>query len=153
MQGEAAAVRFERRLIDSLYTEAMVLADEARDYFDESGRADRDGLAPLTRVAFSCESLKITTRLMHVIAWLLTQRAVMAGELSLGDALDGSRRLGDAPASEGGVIETLPQRAQTLVASSSRLHARVAQLDRAQAGAMPPASPARMMFERLSGAF
>lgn len=152
MQGEAA-VRFERRLIDTLYAEAMVLADEARDYFDESGRADRDGLAPLTRVAFSCESLKITTRLMHVIAWLLTQRAVMAGELTTHDALDGSRRLGDAPASDGGVIDTLPTRAQSLVGASSRLHARVAQLDRAQASALPVSSPARVMIERLSSAF
>ena len=152
MQGDAA-VRFERRLIDSLYTEAMLLADEARDYFDESGRADRDALAPLTRVAFSCESLKITTRLMHVIAWLLTQRAVMAGELSMRDALDGSRRLGDAPTSEGTTVDTLPPRARSLVAASSRLHARVAQLDAAQSSALPPASPARVMIERLSSAF
>ncbi|PCD02595.1 hypothetical protein COC42_14435 [Sphingomonas spermidinifaciens] len=151
MQGESAA-RFERRLIDSLYTEAMLLADEARDYFDESGRADRDALAPLARVSFSCESLKITTRLMHVIAWLLTQRAVMAGELSAVDALDGSRRLGDAPASEPAAVETLPPRARSLVEASSRLHWRVAQLDTAQASVTPAASPARVMIERLARA-
>ena len=70
------------KLVASLYTEAMLLADEARSYFDMSGRADRDSLDPIDRVGFSCESLKVTTRLMHVIAWLLTQRAVEAGELS-----------------------------------------------------------------------
>ncbi|WP_174280580.1 DUF1465 family protein, partial [Sphingomonas bacterium] len=76
-----------RRLIDALHMEALLLADEARDYFDEVGRAERDRLAPLARIGFSCESLKVTTRLMHVIAWLLTQRAVQAGELRATDAL------------------------------------------------------------------
>ena len=31
-------VRITSRLIDSLYTEAMLLADEARSYFDDAGR-------------------------------------------------------------------------------------------------------------------
>ena len=37
-------VRITSRLIDSLYTEAMLLADEARSYFDDAGRADRSTL-------------------------------------------------------------------------------------------------------------
>ena len=57
----------------------MLLADEARGYFDDAGRGDRDSLDALGRVVFSCESMKVTTRLMHVIAWLLTQRAVAGG--------------------------------------------------------------------------
>lgn len=62
------AFTLHRRLVDSLYVEAMVLADEARGYFDQLGRDERDALEALSRVAFSCESLKVTTRLMHVIA-------------------------------------------------------------------------------------
>ena len=34
-------VRITSRLINSLYTEAMLLADEARSYFDDAGREDR----------------------------------------------------------------------------------------------------------------
>ena len=82
------------RLVDSLYVEAMILADEARGYFDERGRVDREALSPIARVAFTCESLKVTTRLMHIIAWLLTRRAVEAGEISHREARDPSRRLG-----------------------------------------------------------
>ena len=33
--------RITSRLIDSLYTEAMLLADEARSYFDDVGRSER----------------------------------------------------------------------------------------------------------------
>ncbi|MBX9815950.1 MAG: DUF1465 family protein, partial [Sphingomonas sp.] len=42
------------RLVSQLYTEAMLLADEARGYFDEGGRAEREALEPMARVAFSC---------------------------------------------------------------------------------------------------
>jgi len=72
--------RITSRLIDSLYTEAMLLADEARSYFDDAGRDDRNTLEPFIRVGFACESLKVTTRIMHIVAWLLTQRA-MTGPL------------------------------------------------------------------------
>ena len=37
-------VRITSRLIDSLYTEAMLLADEARAYFDDAGRDERSTL-------------------------------------------------------------------------------------------------------------
>ena len=74
-----AEVRITSRVIDSLYTEAMLLADEARHYFDEAGRDDRNLLEPFVRVTFACESLKVTTRIMHIVAWLLTQRAIETG--------------------------------------------------------------------------
>ena len=69
------------RLVSALYVEAMLLADEARGYFDEFGREERDTLTPLIRVTFSCESLKVTTRLMHIIAWQFTRCKVEAGEI------------------------------------------------------------------------
>ena len=119
-----------RRLVDALYSEAMVSADEARTYFDEVGRTDRDTLDPMIRVSFSCESLKVTTRLMHVIAWLLTQRAIEAGELHPRDALDPARRLGDAPATDQSLLDVLPTRARTLIEASADLHRRVGRLDR-----------------------
>ena len=37
-------VRITPRLVDAFYTEAMLLADEARSYFDEAGRDERAGL-------------------------------------------------------------------------------------------------------------
>src|SRR3990170_3001949 len=100
MAEDAARLQLTPKLIDSLYVEAMVLADEARSYFDRHGREDRDSLDPLLRVGFSCESLKVTTRLMHVIAWLLTQRAVEAGELTRAQARRPARRLGEAAESD-----------------------------------------------------
>lgn len=145
--------RLHRRLIDSLYVESMLLADEARGYFDDAGRRDRDGLDSLSRVMFSCESMKVTTRLMHVIAWLLTQRAVANGELRAKDALDPSRRLGDAPETDEVAIGHLPDSARLLIGASIDLHRRVRRFDRAQAAPRMLQSPARTMIDRLEMAF
>ncbi len=152
-KGDATS-RIHRRLIDSLYTESMVLADEARAYFDEMGRNERDTLDAMTRVVFSCESLKVTTRLMHVIAWLLTQRAVDAGEIPMGDALHSSRRLGKAPETDSAAFDVMPLAAQGLIAASQDLYRRVARIDTAQDEEAPvPVSPARRMLDRLAHAF
>lgn len=152
MSGHGSESRIHRRLIDSLYTEAMLLADEARSYFDEAGRSEREGLDPLVRVGFSCESLKVTTRLMHVIAWLLTQRAIDAGELKPREALDPGRRLGDAPRSDDALVAVLPDRARALIDTSANLHRRVALLDAAQEGDLA-ASPVHRLHDRLALAF
>lgn len=139
------------KLVGALYTEAMVLADEARSYFDRLGRDERDALEPLVRVAFSCESLKVTTRLMHVIAWLLTQRAVEAGEISARQARSPARRLGEAPATDTSLLAGLPATAVGLIKASIELYARVKRLDEgsAPAAAEPHASPARSLLSRL----
>lgn len=154
MTGEVETMRVQRALIDSLYTESMLLADEARAYFDLAGREQRDMLGAMDRVVFSCESLKVTTRLMHSIAWLLTQRAVAAGEIAPGDARHPSRRLGEAPVTDADALDAMPVGAQHLIAASIDLHRRIARLDAAQDElAAIPVSPARTMLDRLAHAF
>jgi regulator of CtrA degradation len=142
-------VRITPRLIDALYTEAMLLADEARAYFDEAGRDDRLTLEPFARVGFACESLKVTTRIMHIVAWLLTQRAVESGELHGADGRRPERRLGHANDSDPAVVALLPASAKALISSSTDLYARVKRLDEGQLADEPIASPARALMGRL----
>ena len=154
MQTLSNEIRLTARLVDSLYLEALVLADEVRGYFDQIGRADRETLPPLQRVAFSCESLKVTTRLMHVIAWLLTRRAVEHGEISVAQARAPSRRLGVAADSDPTTLALLPEAAQTLIEASRDLYARVERLDQDIDLPMEPVpSPARSLLSRLERAF
>lgn len=138
------------KLVDGLYTEAMLLADEARSYFD-SDRA-RSIFPAETAVAFSCESLKVTTRLMHIIAWLLNQKAIRAGEIRGDDAtmLDA---LGYAPASDDNWLDELPEEARTLILASEDLYYRV---QRVAEGMLRTAAeiPAPLaMIERIRAAF
>lgn len=144
---------FQKRLIEGLYREAMALAEAARGYFDEVGRSERDGLDPVARVAFSCESLKVTTRLMHVIAWILTQRAVEAGELAWRDSREPVRRLGRSPDSDAAAVDALPDRARSLTRASLDLHRRVARLDEVADVGAPMVGPVQLLQARLSGAF
>ena len=141
--------RITPRLIDSFYTEAMLLADEARSYFDDAGRDDRGTLEPFARVGFACESLKVTTRIMHIVAWLLTQRAVESGEIATREGRRPERRLGHAQDSDPAVVEQLPEAAQRLINSSADLYARVKRLDEGTLVEEPPQSPARALMGRL----
>ena len=140
-----------RRLRSALYADAMLLADEARAYFDDELRRETVALDPLARVQASCESLKVTTRLLHVVAWLLTWRAVDAGEIAPIQARSPSRRLGASPESEAEAFALMPARARALAAASIELHRRAALLDEA-AGAVG-SGPARAMQDRLAQAF
>jgi regulator of CtrA degradation len=142
-------VRITSRLIDSLYTEAMLLADEARSYFDDAGRDDRSTLAPFARVGLACESLKVTTRIMHIVAWLLTQRAIESGEIPERNGRRPERRLGHAQDSDQAVVDQLPESAQRLINSSAELYARVKRLDEGTVETEVPQSPARALMGRL----
>jgi regulator of CtrA degradation len=141
--------RITSRLIDSLYTEAMLLADEARSYFDDIGRNDRTTLEPFARVGFACESLKVTTRIMHIVAWLLTQRAIESGEIPLHDGRRPERRLGHAQDSDPAVTDQLPESAQRLIQASADLYARIKRIDEGGLETEIPQSPARALMGRL----
>src|SRR5688572_17610114 len=134
-------------IVETLYWEALVLADEARAAFDLSGRltlASQD--EDLARVALSCEALRTTTRMMHAIAWLLNHRAYFAGELSEFQ-LRRHGRLPQAPAEpRSQPLAELPAELLELVERTQRFYARVERLDKAwqQRFAMSPGAVHRL---------
>jgi regulator of CtrA degradation len=142
-------VRITSRLVDSLYTEAMLLADEARSYFDDVGRDERATLDPFARVGFACESLKVTTRIMHIVAWLLTQRAIESGEIPMREGHRPERRLGHAQDSDLAIVAQLPEAARRLISASADLYARVKRIDEGGIETEVPQSPARALSGRL----
>jgi regulator of CtrA degradation len=122
------AGRMFRAQIENLYVEAMVLADEAYGCFS-AGRELGGAIDQATqRVALACESLKTTTRLMHVIAWLLHQRAMLAGEAGAGDK-DSAARLGDALPADPALCASFDPMVQRIIGDSERLFDRVKRLD------------------------
>ena len=141
--------RITPRLVDALYTEALLLADEARAYFDDAGRDEQKQLDPFIRVGFACESLKVTTRIMHLVAWLLTQRAIETGEIHGADGRRPERRLGHANDSDPKVVSQLPEAARKLIAATTDLYSRVKRLDDGQLTEDAPHSPARALMGRL----
>jgi regulator of CtrA degradation len=147
MQMRDSAHEITPKLIDGLYIEAMVLADEARSYFD-SDRARRIGPAEVA-VAFSCESLKVTTRLMHVIAWLLNQKALRSGEIG-SDLAD---ELGYAPATDSYWVDDLPAEARALILASEDLYYRVQRISESVIREPTEVPVPLAMIERIKAAF
>ena len=135
------------RLVDSLHTEAMVLTDEARAYFDDMGRAEREQLPAQDRVLFACESLKVTTRLMHVIAWLLSRRV-----MGVRDGTQPMQPLADPIASSEAEIAPLPPGAQHLIRATFDLQERVRRLEAEMLRGSIGGSPARSLLGQLERA-
>ena len=141
-------------IVDALYCEALVLADEARCAFDLPGRltkaAENEDLA---RIALSCEALRATTRMMHAIAWLLNQRAFFAGELSEFQLRRHGRLPPPQPDPAPEQLALLDPELRDLTERTRRFYARVERLDRAWRNhfAMHPAAIHRLR-ERLGRA-
>ncbi len=163
-ESEDVAVRdLHFSLIEALYVEAMVLADEARAYFETAHSAtqkipsssETTEIPPLLRVGFACESLKTTTRLMQIISWLLYQRAIHAGEVGRDIAGAKASQLGEAIPSDPEICRHLPDSARLIITTSEQLYDRVLRLhqNRQRPRTAPPASPVRAMLSQLEHAF
>lgn len=154
MEQVAPIRQIDKQLIDGLYLEAIVLADEARAFFDYQGEAHRAELSNHGRLDYACESLKVSTRIMHSIAWLLAQRAVLCGELPESARLEEKYQLGAAQDTDAKLRATLPAEMEGLILVSEDLYNRVARLEeqlieRALQGAGASPSPARDLLSRL----
>lgn len=139
------------RLLESLYTEAMLLADAARTYFDRGQTLGH--FSTELSVAFACESLKVTTRLMHAVAWLLNHKAVQAGELSKADAYADVSDLGYAPASDRPLVLRFPREAQRLIAASEDLYYRLQRLNQKMRSTAPARPEPHAMRQRIYASF
>jgi len=160
------AIPFIRHLAVSgafkdLFREGMTLVEEAAAYLDGPGRAESRALSRAVALAYSTESMRLTTRLMQVASWLLLQRAVNEGELTSSQAQAERIRVklsrqeyGCAPE----VFEQLPLTLRSLSQRSLRIQERVIHLDQGLAVACSPA-PAitrwevASQVERLRAAF
>jgi regulator of CtrA degradation len=148
----ARTSNLSRPIIEALYSEALVLADEVRAVFTAGTREPPSGEEALVRLALSTEGLKTTTRMMHVLAWLLNQRALFSGELSesqvrLHGALPPDR------AADPAQLALLEPATRELIADTERLHRRIARLDEAWRQHFEMDSPARAFQERIGREF
>lgn len=122
----ATPTDISKPIIEALYCEALVLADDVRAAFDLA--PPRCAEEDMVRIALSVEGLRTTTRMMHVLAWLLNHRAYFAGELSEFQL----RRHGvlppDRPADPDQLAQLEPE-TRVLIAETEALHGRIARLD------------------------
>lgn len=162
-----APVSFAERLATSeafktLFREGMGLVEQAAAYLDGPGRDEAKSLPRAESLAYAAESMRLTTRLMQLASWLLLQRAVNEGELTLNQAATEKRKVRLTPQHNATAPETfavLPQALRDLVADSLRLQTRILHLDQLlfqnpeAAPPVPSASPVEQQLNLLRSAF
>ncbi|MEP3029692.1 MAG: DUF1465 family protein [Erythrobacter sp.] len=141
-----------RPIIEALYSEALVLADEVRAVFALGIKDSPLNEDDAVRLALSTEGLKTTTRMMHILAWLLNQRAFFSGELTENQVRRHSELPDDRPA-DPEQLAMLETATCELVEETTRLHRRIARLDEAWRQQFEMVSPARAFQDRISREF
>ena len=124
----AIDVPVQRAQVENLYVEAMLLADEAHAAFAvqrDLGAAQGNAAA---QIGLACESLKTTTRLMHIIAWLLHRRAMLAGDPGAGPH-DSAARIGDPVRADWDVCAGFDASVRRIIVASERLFERIAAIE------------------------
>ncbi len=138
----------QKALVENLYVEAMLLADEAYTAFAAQRELNCGASDRLVQVGLACESLKTTTRMMHIIAWLLHRRAMMAGEPGA-LAQDSAARIGETIQADWNICINFDSHCRYIVAGSERLFERIAALEAGWAtdGQAVPAPVQRMLAQ------
>jgi regulator of CtrA degradation len=118
---------------DKTYNDALALTAEAYAYLCESDN-DNIGTQSLSEdLRLRGEAFRLTTRLMQVVGWLLTQRAIHAGDLSASEvANDAQHRLGATRVCRDDSQHyhpTIPSNMSDLLDRSLNLYIRIERLD------------------------
>jgi regulator of CtrA degradation len=119
-------------VFERTFREGMVLVEETAAYLDGPGRSASKRLDRLAALAYAGESMRLTTRLMQVASWLLVQRAVRDGEMSLAEASHDKYRFtdrdrSDLPGFSGAA--SLPDTLKGLMSRCEMLYDRVRRID------------------------
>jgi len=148
------ATNLNPTIVETLYGEALVLADEARAGFEAAGRFSGTSHADdLGRIALSCETLRTTTRMMHAIAWLLNQRAYFAGELSETQLRRHGRLPAPQPEPDPAQLMLLPADLCDLIGRTQAFYARIERLDQAWQPQFEGFTAVHQLHDRLGQAF
>ncbi len=146
-------------VFERTFREGMVLVEETAAYLDGPGRAASKRLDRLGALAYAGESMRLTTRLMQVASWLLVQRAVREGEMTLSEASNDKYRFterdrSDLPGFNGAAA--LPDSLKGLMSRCEMLYERVRRIDEnmyAGLGAEEAPNEVTTQMARLKAAF
>ena len=119
--------------IRKTYAEALSLAQRAYGCLSLSRhRSSALPLAETDRLMYTAEIMRLSTKIMYALSWLMSRRAVEAGDLKPEDALADARRLGQCPAPGAAARidpDIFPRAVRDLHGDADRLYQRVARLE------------------------
>ncbi len=120
------------------YDEAFEMLVEARNYVENDVQAFKYSNNPPDPVAMTQETLRLTSRLTQVMAWLMAQRAVHEGEIGADEFIKDKYRLEGQRVCLKRTIdemeEDLPDGLNDLMNRSYSLYSRINRLDEQYTG-------------------
>lgn len=114
------------------YDETMDLLEESRRYVATLTHPADVPCPPPVRLQVSFESMRLTARLTQVMAWLLAQKAMHAGEITMRDLASDQYALGAETIcrnNDAAEQDEMPERLRRLLRRSFDLYERIARLD------------------------
>jgi len=123
----AASAKFR-----DLFSYGMDLVEETATFLDGEGRNAAKDLPEKATSVYGAESMRLTTRLMQLASWLLLQRAVAEGEMTVEQAVTEKKnvKLHQLPTRVGGAgWSDLPPAFLDLIDRSIALQRRIQRLD------------------------
>jgi regulator of CtrA degradation len=138
-------------LLESLYGDVLSLVSRTSDFVGALKAGAVPGFTLNAGPAYTVESMRHTTRLMQVMAWLLTQRAVETGEMTAEEAADPKYQLGAADVCLAEPIagaDMLPKTFREMSAESDRVYRRIKRLAE-QMDEPAPENPVHALLNRL----
>ena len=79
-----------------LFADGMGLVEETASYLDGEGRDASRQLSREASLSYATVSMEMTTRLMQAASWLVVQRAVQEGDMTVEEAAEARFRLEDS---------------------------------------------------------
>lgn len=146
-------------LFQRTYEEGMRLVEETSAYLDGPGRDASRNLSRDASLAYAGESMRLTTRLMQVAAWLLVRKAVHEGEISHEESMAAKYRLASKEIARSARLSgnhVLPEPLIDLIMRSELLYARIERLDaglRAEPEVVEASRPLAEQFDRVEAFF
>jgi len=163
-QAEARLMEFTKsELFSKTFREGMDMVEETAAYLDGPGRYESKKFARKQALIYASQSMQLTTRLMQVASWLLVQRALKEGEMTIADArLEKYRLVPIVKDNEELSFSDIAQKASALpallldlLARSEALYERITRLDRSLYGTIAAQSGNTVadQINRLEAAF
>lgn len=164
VQAEDRLLQFTRsELFARTFREGMDMVEETAAYLDGPGREESKRLGRDDALTYASQSMRLTTRLMQVASWLLVQRALKEGDMTLAEARADKYRLVPEEDTDGKPSFSalakdaygLPARLLDLSARSKSIYERIMRLDRSLYGTIAAQSGNTVadQINRLEAAF
>lgn len=110
------------------FEETVELLHSTKQYISSSKTASDN--SPMQKLAYCQETMRLTTQLTHIMSWLLMQKAIHAGEITLEEFIKKDRALQDESICfKSNKEHKLPLELRMLLEKSQHLFTRVSRLD------------------------